>query len=327
MGKKIYKNKLAKFSLAILVCLGLIALLLPQQKVFAATKAESKADSRATDTHIPTNCTNAALDSSGNDSPFFKPCVARFKAFYLGDGSGAPACPADDGSTNYQYCQDEAPRNGQNQVAKDFPDIDKLCGVFISNAKGGSWPDFSSLNGSAKQKAVDACNSGVGPGFTYAAGNYPPNEPCQAKYKGQNNLLQACYAGESLMDAHLFTTQEVKAIAQSGKLSKTDNGSTGGGAGGGAGGGTPAGGDETQSCSGEGLSFGWALCPIVEVVSNFGDTVFKSYIRPMMEQNNLSLDPNDPFYKSWQGFRFLGNVLLIGSLLAVVYSQTRGGGQ
>lgn len=91
--------------------------------------------------------------------------------------------------------------------------------------------------------------------------------------------------------------------------------------------GSAAGDDETQSCSGEGLSFGWALCPIVEVVSNFGDTVFKSYIRPMMEQNNLSLDPNDPFYKSWQGFRFLGNVLLIGSLLAVVYSQTRGGGQ
>lgn len=90
--------------------------------------------------------------------------------------------------------------------------------------------------------------------------------------------------------------------------------------------GNAAGDDETQSCTGEGLSLGWILCPVVEAVSNFGNYVFSSYIRPMMEQNPLSLKPNDPFYKSWQGFRFLGNVLLIGSLLAVVYSQTRGGG-
>lgn len=83
--------------------------------------------------------------------------------------------------------------------------------------------------------------------------------------------------------------------------------------------------DETQSCTGEGLSLGWILCPVVEAVSNFGNYVFSNYIQPMMENNPISLKPDDPFYKSWQGFRFLGNILLIGSLLAVVYSQTRGG--
>jgi hypothetical protein len=96
------------------------------------------------------------------------------------------------------------------------------------------------------------------------------------------------------------------------------------GAPGGAGG--AAGDDETQSCTGEGLSLGWILCPVVEAVSNFGNYVFSTYIQPMMENNPISLKPDDPFYKSWQGFRFLGNILLIGSLLAVVYSQTRGGG-
>lgn len=82
--------------------------------------------------------------------------------------------------------------------------------------------------------------------------------------------------------------------------------------------------DETPAC-GTGLSLGWIICGITEAVQSFGDWVFKGYIQPMMEKNPLSTDPKDPFYQSWQGFRFLANLLLIVSLLAVVYSQTRGG--
>lgn len=89
---------------------------------------------------------------------------------------------------------------------------------------------------------------------------------------------------------------------------------------------TDAAGDTSASCDGEGLSLGWIICGMTEVVSKFGQTIFSDYIQPMMENTPLSLEPDDPFYKSWQGFRFLGNILLIGSMLAIVYSQARGGG-
>jgi hypothetical protein len=90
--------------------------------------------------------------------------------------------------------------------------------------------------------------------------------------------------------------------------------------------GTDAAGDTSTSCDGEGLSLGWIICGMTEIVGNFGQTIFSSYIQPMMENTPLSVDPNDPFYKSWQGFRLLGNIMLIGSMLAIVYSQARGGG-
>ncbi len=81
----------------------------------------------------------------------------------------------------------------------------------------------------------------------------------------------------------------------------------------------------TSSCGG-GINLGWIICGITEVVQNFGEWVFQDYIQPMMENNPVSAKPGDPFYQAWQGFRFLANILLIGSLLAIVYSQTRGGG-
>ncbi|HEX5797550.1 MAG TPA: hypothetical protein VFX86_04125, partial [Candidatus Saccharimonadales bacterium] len=87
-----------------------------------------------------------------------------------------------------------------------------------------------------------------------------------------------------------------------------------------------AAGDESGSCEGQGLSFGWVICGLTELVSGFGQIVFKDYIQPLMEDNPISLETDDPFYKSWQGFRFLGNIMLIGSMLAIVYSQARGGG-
>jgi hypothetical protein len=323
------KRSLLLFSVSVLFFVIAQATILPAlngkySRVEAATVAENKANARATDTGIPTNCQNI---SPGNDS-FFNACVARFKAYYLGDGSTAPDCPADDGSPNYQYCQDEAPKNGRNQVVKDFPDLAagyaNLCKPFISNAKGGSWPDFSKLNGSEKQKAIDACVTGFASGFVYAPGDYPANEPCQAKYQGQNTLLQACYAGESLADAHLFTVAEVKAIAQSGKLTKTDNGS--GGAGGGAGGGGTA-----PTCESGDFSFNWALCPIFDGTNAVTNWIFKNLIQPLLMTNPICLDPtgtacDNTIYKIWSGFRVYGDIFLVIVLLVIVFGESIGGG-
>ncbi|HYF96564.1 MAG TPA: hypothetical protein VD947_00835 [Patescibacteria group bacterium] len=86
-----------------------------------------------------------------------------------------------------------------------------------------------------------------------------------------------------------------------------------------------AAGDEDANCSGEGLSIGWVICPIVETASNFGKYTFENIIQPLMEESPLSTDPADPTYKSWQAFRLIGNILLIASMLAIVYSQAKGG--
>ncbi|HEX5456192.1 MAG TPA: hypothetical protein VFW77_02390 [Candidatus Saccharimonadales bacterium] len=87
-----------------------------------------------------------------------------------------------------------------------------------------------------------------------------------------------------------------------------------------------AAGDDSGLTCGGGLSLGWIICGMTEVVGNFGEKIFSGFIQPMMENTPLSVDPSDPFYKSWQGFRLIGNILLIGSMLAIVYSQARGGG-
>ena len=86
-----------------------------------------------------------------------------------------------------------------------------------------------------------------------------------------------------------------------------------------------AAGDEDANCSGEGLSIGWVICPIVEAASNFGKYTVENIIQPLMEESPLAKDPADPTYKSWQAFRLIGNILLIASMLAIVYSQAKGG--
>lgn len=87
-----------------------------------------------------------------------------------------------------------------------------------------------------------------------------------------------------------------------------------------------AGGDSTEvDCNTEGVSLGWIICPFVEFGADFTDSVFENIIAPMLESTPVSGDTEDPFYKAWQGFRFLANVLLIGSLLAIVYAQAKGG--
>jgi hypothetical protein len=318
-----------------------------------ATIAEKKAEAASTDTHITTNCTLAALNPDGSNSPFYAPCVARFKAFYLGDGSAAPDCPADDGSANYQYCEEAAPRNGVQQAAKDFPDFDKICGVFISNAKGGSWPNFSNLTGSDKQKAIDACNDGLGEGYTYAPGDYPSNEVCHAKYKNNDNLLKACNAGESLMDAHLFTLAEVKAAAKAGNLPQTDNSDNASNPGGG--GGAAGGASDGVSCElGISLSVGgvlnainplnWLLCGIVKgmnlIVTSLDDQINSMLVlgtggkTSTDNPNNIFTDSSgtcgakkdacDNYYTAWQSFRNIALGLLVIVGLIVVISQALG---
>lgn len=65
----------------------------------------------------------------------------------------------------------------------------------------------------------------------------------------------------------------------------------------------------------------WILCPIVDIGSSASDYVFNSILEPLL--SDIPLDDKS-FFKAWQGFRFIANVVLIGGMLGIVYSMARG---
>lgn len=72
----------------------------------------------------------------------------------------------------------------------------------------------------------------------------------------------------------------------------------------------------------------WILCPIIDMASNTTDFIYGKVIKPMLDDSPVSAEANGPSsgpYKAWQGFRILGNIILIGAMLALVYGTTRGG--
>lgn len=69
----------------------------------------------------------------------------------------------------------------------------------------------------------------------------------------------------------------------------------------------------------------WFICPLIDLGVNMTDTVFQNIIRPMLENVPVTSDPKQGVYIAWQQFRIIANVLLVGSLLVIVYSQARGG--
>lgn len=104
---------------------------------------------------------------------------------------------------------------------------------------------------------------------------------------------------------------------------KADGASTVAGSAAGAGG---AGGSKTVDCdSAEGVPLSWIICPIIDAGAAFSDFAFNKIIRPLLEDVPVSTDNKDPSYIAWTSFRVIANVLLVAALLAVVYSQAKGG--
>jgi hypothetical protein len=69
----------------------------------------------------------------------------------------------------------------------------------------------------------------------------------------------------------------------------------------------------------------WIACPIIDIGVSMTDTVFQNIIQPMLENVPVTANPENGVYIAWQQFRLIANVLLVGSLLVIVYSQARGG--
>ncbi|MBI5357894.1 hypothetical protein HZB74_03550 [Candidatus Saccharibacteria bacterium] len=86
-------------------------------------------------------------------------------------------------------------------------------------------------------------------------------------------------------------------------------------------------GTDDANCEGGG-ALGWIICPISELIANFATDMFEDVIAPMLENVPISLKrtgPESGGFQAWQSMRVIANVLLVVSLLAVVYSQAKGG--
>lgn len=82
--------------------------------------------------------------------------------------------------------------------------------------------------------------------------------------------------------------------------------------------------EEEDLCNATGSPLSWIVCPIIDMGAKFTDFVFNDIVRPFLEDVPISSAPGDQGYEAWKQFRLIGNIVLIGSLLAVVYAQTRG---
>ena len=69
----------------------------------------------------------------------------------------------------------------------------------------------------------------------------------------------------------------------------------------------------------------WIACPLIDMGVGFTDLVFKDFVQPMLENVPVSTEKGDAAFEAWKDFRLLANILLVGSLLAIVYSQAKGG--
>jgi hypothetical protein len=83
--------------------------------------------------------------------------------------------------------------------------------------------------------------------------------------------------------------------------------------------------EEADSCvTTDSGPLGWILCPIIDLGATFTGFVFESFVKPFLEDVPVTTDPEDPSYKTWKQFRVIGNIVLVGTMLAVVYAQVKG---
>ena len=69
----------------------------------------------------------------------------------------------------------------------------------------------------------------------------------------------------------------------------------------------------------------WVLCPIIDGSLGATHFMFENIISPFLEDVPITTDPEDGSYRAWKNFRLLGNIVLVGTMMAVVYAQVKGG--
>lgn len=272
--------------------------------VFAATEAEEAADR------------DAGRTCDGLD-PTTAECFKVYKAGYLGkkfpktDGTN-PITENSSCKTGYTcgaiYAQ------AINERRKDFIETPRqICQAIVNTAQGSDHlgTAYKDLKDRDKGKAITACAAGFQDGMSdFARG-------CQNRFGGRApNDIQyiACLTGSSVADRFIFTSNEARAFAQGDDVSEVGDGE---GAGGGQG-------TEEIQCEASIFSISWIICAVIEFGANFTNWFFNSFLRPLLEDVPVSLDPSEGSFRAWQGFRLLANIMLVASMLAIVYAQARG---
>lgn len=76
-------------------------------------------------------------------------------------------------------------------------------------------------------------------------------------------------------------------------------------------------------CTGEAGSISWILCPVLNTVSGFVDTIY-NLIDQLLAIKPTTMDPESPIYQIWQKARDITNIVFIIFMLVVIYSQITG---
>ena len=86
--------------------------------------------------------------------------------------------------------------------------------------------------------------------------------------------------------------------------------------------------DDTVDCDAKLNSIlSWIACPLIDLGVGMADGVFENFVQPMLATIPVSTQSDSGSYRAWQQFRIIANVLLVGTLLMIVYSQAKGGGK
>lgn len=82
--------------------------------------------------------------------------------------------------------------------------------------------------------------------------------------------------------------------------------------------------DAQPNCLNGGSTLGVFICPMIDGLAAVSDWVFSTFIEGMLTNIPIGTDPDDGGFRAWQSFRLLGNIVLVGALLAMVFAQTFG---
>lgn len=279
--------------------------------VHAATSAEA-----ASERSSKNFCKNEGLNSDQ--------CERSFAQGYLGDSrtesidnTGACENPLESGSSDLCATWYVA---GVEDRKQDFIESSReICKAYIDNAKDSENVDktLRDLSNSQKDKATTACVQGYNDAIDTSLGsiNNSPKPTCGSIYSNSEYQKKACAAGKSLGNSYVFTSAEAKAVAKSGNPDDAGLGSNNEGEGQGT---------EELGCNTSPSPISWIVCPVVELGANFVNDFFENFLRPLLEDVPVSLDPQEGSFKAWQSFRVLANIILVTAMLAIVYAQARG---
>lgn len=301
--KRTKPKELAFVALAVLLVFSATFsafLLLNMPPVFSVSTGDLTEAEAAADRNATAWCGDQ--DISGSNG--MEVCKRHYVEGYLGDPCTQAA------GTTIDMCG-----AGANERKKDFLSSPRqLCSAYVNSGlgKNGAPSWLKNLKNNQKGAAISACALGFEHGISGRTGQ----APCSQRFSG-NFRFDACVEGTRIANLHVFTIREVEAHA----LGKGVNAAN------------DRGGNEDENladCDAKLSSvLSWILCPVIDMAAGTSDFVYEQIIQPLLNDSPVSTKAEGKGsgpYQAWQGFRFLANIILVGSMIVLVYGVARGGG-